>query len=455
MSKCSSRQQMFIPSATAALAVAWFALMSACAERALDGSATESASTDSGHGPHLWDAGVGPSEIDHVDPPSDLHWVVTSQAVRLVWSRPALPLDAADSYFVVCALDECAPSLVNFAEWPIAELPRLEVEEVQVSTVLPSLDLVSLPVGSLYALDRVFDLPEFEPADPIGESGGAQKHGVSLTDGVPVTVYSPVFGSIRVLGASVGSNKTDREWSFWRHADPPTHCKPANPVTSSCSTCGAWDDTNAYDINLNVTGAGSNMDKGMEFWGAGFGTARSYSGCASLNPVLVEHTGWWSFYLHASSRTVSAGDYVTPLVRLGYIGEAGAPGVAHLHFSVYTGTTASRGMTSRAVSFIANPVTITMASRSVRVGSTVTMTATAARVNHATSTSHDLSGGANPSNVNLNSSSVDANTWWKSSNTAVATVSGRGVVTGRSAGTATITVYYSGEMKTATVTVTR
>jgi uncharacterized protein YjdB len=217
-----------------------------------------------------------------------------------------------------------------------------------------------------------------------------------------------------------------------------------------------YNDTLAYDINLNVTGTGGNLDKGMEFLPVGYGWVKKWLGTTapggdSLKTIYVDHSGWSSVYLHASVVNAKENDYVTPWTILGKIGGSGGY-PDHLHVSVYkkVGTK----LVSYSVSFLSNPVTIawTQSLTQLKKGTATTLGATATRKHHVMGHVGGT-GGYVPPSVNLNTAAVFANTWWKSSNSSVLSVDGNGKVTAKAAGTATISLYYSGQLVKRTLTV--
>lgn len=247
----------------------------------------------------------------------------------------------------------------------------------------------------------------------------------------PTTIWAPVFGSFRVLGASAGSNITDREWSFWQHRSG--YHRAGGGISGA-------NDTYAWDANVNTGTTGSNRDVGMEFFGMGYGTALAWGTRAT--DLLVDACGWHFGYLHGSTLFVRPGDYVTPRTALGRIGRTGTDN-DHLHFVVYSGPRTR--LVSYDALFLTNPVTIRWtSSSSLALGSARTSGVFADRY-HAS--------GAWMSAVDLNSSAANPHTWWTSSASTILSVDGNGILTPRARGSATISVSYSGERASRVYTV--
>ena len=280
-------------------------------------------------------------------------------------------------------------------------------------------------------------------AAPAGDPVASEDHFAVMTGALtPSSVPSPFFGDFVIHSSSASSNVTTGPFSFWQHKSG--YHKAGGGVAGA-------DDTYAWDDNLNLAGtATGDMDKGLYFYAMGNGKVVKYGGTVStgtnsVKSILVEHSGWFSGYLHASTVYVKDGDYVTPATILGKVGgSTGYPN--HLHAVCYTGTNKASGLKSFNVTFKKNPLTVTLSSStSVAKGKTAIVTATGYRTHSAVSGSWAA--------LPLNGSNVYDNTWWKSSNSSVLSVDGYGKVTAKAAGSATITFYYSGVKATRTISV--
>lgn len=397
----------------------------------------------------------GADDGSAVPAPIAPHFVRLPEIDRVVFSRPDTTDNRLIDHYEVCA-DECVDTAQNFADFPAND--HLTVTVTAIGFDGTRSDELEIALGENVTWDLRSDPVESEAADTgaagltADDTGAiAPPHGTTASSYAtpPTTVYSPVYGSTKEIPSTSATNTTSREWGFWQHKGGFHHA--GGGINGS-------DDTMAWDVNLNVTGASSNMDKKMEFFSAGFGWVatewkRGYGpGTDGCKSVLIDHSGWFSGYLHAYSVSVAGGDYVTPSTQIGKIGNTGVTdGNYHLHFATYSGTNTVGGLVSYDVSLAENPVSISMGSTTtVARGASTTLTTTATRTNHAVSHGY---GGTAPSSVNLNAAAVYDNTYWKSSDTSKVRVDGYGKVTGVAAGSATITVYYSGETKTKVITV--
>ncbi|WP_437580664.1 M23 family metallopeptidase [Sorangium sp. So ce887] len=366
-----------------------------------------------------------------IHPPTGVHWVRAGDRVRIVFSRSVD--DGTDDrrvdHYQVCTDAGCFETAHNFLD--VTDGTRAVIYSVDRAGTL------SAP-SERSELDRdwTVTLDAAEGLHPPDREMSARSAGAP-----PSTVYAPVFGALVQLGSSTISNRTAHEWSFWEHRSE--HHKPRGGIEGA-------DDTYAVDINLNITGAGSNLDKGAPFVAAGHGTVVDWAGAVapgsgSTKAILVEHDGWWSGYLHASAVHVRAGDYVTPWTVLGTIGgSTGYP--EHLHFAAYTGANTGAALKSYHVDYVMNHTVISLASSvdSLGVGGTTKLAATAEHV-HST--------GFRMAPLDLNDPSMYDRTWWKSSAPAVLSVDGHGNARGRAVGTATVSLWYSGAIATRTLTV--
>lgn len=295
-------------------------------------------------------------------------------------------------------------------------------------------------------------IEEINKGDPRAEMSTISASGVSST------VYAPIMGTFKIFGSSDSSNATSQEWSFWQHKTD-YHRKGGGFK-------GGADDTYAWDISLNlwyVSSTASDLDRGMTFYPVQSGTVvkwyvddsdtsndQSSSG-NSANAILIKHTNsdgsnWWSGYLHANTISVKDGDLVTISSPIGTIGKKGSTNNNHLHLIIYTGENKYSGLNSTDTSFEKTSLTISPSSSNITIKKgkqqKIITTATATR-------------GSAVFTYDLNSSKYSNNMWWTSSNKSVASVGYLGYVKGVNEGTATITVYFSGEKATITVTVTK
>jgi hypothetical protein len=363
--------------------------------------------------------------------PTGLHWVEQGDTVRLVFSRS--PGDTAEqspvAYYNVCVeMTTCIRTETNYLDFSASHPAIAKSRTVTVQSVglEGNFSLFSQP--SRYGYELTVNPKDLGVSD--GQAGYATTHGALSTSGVPSKVYAPVAGSIVHHSKYSGSNKTSKAWSFWQHKSGYHHTHGG--INGS-------NDTNAWDINLNVSGAGSNMDKKMPFYSAGYGTVVKWGykkpGTDNTKSILVNHNGWYSGYLHAASVYVKQGDYVTPWTKLGRIGKAGSTNY-HLHFAVYEGANKYKGLKSQNAKFKTHSVSVAFASfGSLKPGTSKSLTATASIKNYS---------GQKMGSVGLNTSVDYAQTWWKSSNPSVVSVNGYGKLTAKKAGSATVSVYYSG-----------
>jgi Bacterial Ig-like domain (group 2) len=375
-----------------------------------------------------------------IAPPSNLHWIHMQDRIRLVFSRSEDDtVDRRDvSHYVVCwGSHDCESTSTNYIDFSRSVAPT-ELRAVAFAVSINGSPSCGSQVSRLnpeLTIDK--RLPSTENARA---SAGPEAQCYSEA---PSKVYSPFFGPLVKLTGS--SNKTTAEWGFWQH-DGSSH-GPGAGINSA-------DDTYAWDVNLNLNVADSanNMDVGMDFFAAGYGTAVKWGGKApgadSFKSVLIDHCGWFSGYLHGTSIRPKTGDYLTPWTAIGKVSRSGLETNPndHLHFAVYRGTNTSRGLVSYNATILSNTLVILTARPSLRVGQSASLAAVAERA-HAAQYAPDLN------SISLNSSSVVKNTYWISSNPRIVTVDGNGKLTGKAKGSATVTLYYSGLKKTTTVSI--
>jgi hypothetical protein len=286
-----------------------------------------------------------------------------------------------------------------------------------------------------------------------------------LANGVSSTVYAPIMGRIKYFYDA--SNVTSQEWSFWQHKTD-YHRKGGGFK-------GGADDTYAWDINLNlwnVSTEASDLDRDMAFYPVQSGTvvkwyaddsdpsndiSSSINSKNVNNAVLIKHTdsngtNWWSGYLHARTLNVKDGDQVTIASTIGNIGKKGNTDKNHLHLAIYTGenkkdSSGNSLLISTNVSFTTTTLTLSPSPSSVTIKKgkkqKIMVKATATRGNASF-------------NAYVNDNIYIYNRLWISSNSSVASVvsTGDGTITANGVGTASITVYFSGEKSTIPVTVT-
>lgn len=371
-------------------------------------------------------------------PPTRLHWLRLEDRVRLVFSRSADDVVDASrvSHYVVCASDRgCVKTTANFVEFP----RTVEKSKTGFGAMVFAVGALGrASCGSaVSALDR--DLTIDGRITAISEKALGPQPQCYATP--PKTVYSPVSGPLVIFHCTTCTNATTMEWGFLQHQSG-AH-RPGGGINAA-------DDTLAWDANLNVTGAGPNMDVNMEFMATGYGWATTWGGVApgtgSWKAILIDHCGWFSGYLHAAAVYVRTGDYLTPWTILGRIGHTGADN-DHLHFAVYGGRNVYGGLVSYDATILVNPAVILFSQPgSIAVGQSVALHAVASRAHAATSSS------VLPA-VDLSSPSVTANTYWKTSDARIVVVDGNGKITGKARGSATITLYYSGTKASLLITV--
>jgi hypothetical protein len=377
-------------------------------------------------------------------PPEGAHWVVLQDEGigKIVFSRTVE--DEGDNplvrgYLVCVENDKCEQVNTNYLDLPLDEARSSNYE----ARVYALDDTGNVSPASNTALFSDYDIgPDMANNMLINAALPPAAPTPTCNATAPTSVFSPVFGSLTVIGSSASTNQTTKDWSFWQHKSG--YHRPGGGYPGADGKSPA-DDTYAWDINLNVSGANSNLDVGMPFYAAGWGKVTDVN---SNNSFRVDHCGWRSAYLHASTLFVRNGDYVTPTVRCGLIGRRGMRPEDnpndHLHWVTYFN--ASGNPVSYNPGIIRNTVTISITGPStISRGQSATLSATASL--------YHGSGICLASVINLNSTAMNANTWWKSSNTSLVKVDGSGKITAVARGTATISLYYSGEMKTFNVVV--
>ena len=214
---------------------------------------------------------------------------------------------------------------------------------------------------------------------------------------------------------------------------------------------GTFDDTKAYDFNLQ-----SNREQNLPAVAVAAGTvttltkainrpASDYPGTLSggtWGAVLIDHNGWFTGYMHLKDIKVKDGDTVSSGQLIGSISVTG--GVPyHLHFAKYkridfgTKPGPKPGQTEKTYKLVSERVTIqnrdfTLQLKSIRIKK---------GASHQVSATVPFFGGK----YKIEDQFYFNNTYWKSSNTALATVSGSGAVRGVKAGNTSITVKFSGK----------
>ena len=375
-----------------------------------------------------------------IAPPSGLHWIRMEDRLRLVFSRSEDDTeDNRDiSYYMVCwGPRDCESTTSNFLDFSRAS----ELTKLQALVFAVRLDGTPSCASRLSRLDLDLTINQASMSKHVNGSqvkgAGPQPQCYSTP---PTQIYAPFFGSQVILGSTANTNATSSEWSYWQHKSG--FHRPRGGINGS-------DDTYAWDVNLNVIGASSNLDVGMDFFAAGYGWAVNWGGNApgagTAKQVLIDHCGWFTGYLHGTAIRPKANDYLTPWTTIGKVSRNGADN-DHLHFVVYRGTNGPGTLISYNATLLPSTLTISTTTPSLRVGQSASLTATANR-------SHVASGAPSISSVGLNSVDVFPNTWWKSSNTQIVTVDGYGKITGKARGSASITLYYSGTKKVVNVTI--
>jgi hypothetical protein len=259
-------------------------------------------------------------------------------------------------------------------------------------------------------------------------AGGATVQAVATTGQVPAWVNAPFYGEFYGTTSSPG-------------ATPSWYDVPGSPQHRSFAT---FDDTNAYDLNLHH-GIDQNLPAiapaACTVTSLGTTFPGTLSG-GSLGSVLLDCGGWYMGLMHLKNIQVKSGDRVSQGQLLGTIWDTGAPGVHHLHAAFYQKQTVSgvSKLVSRRVNFVTRAVPLLLPS-SVAVNIGGGSTQISGRVSYF--------GGAYRVEDNYYFNS----TWWTSSNSGVASVDGRGRVTGRARGSATIQLSFSGRMFSIPVTV--
>ena len=219
---------------------------------------------------------------------------------------------------------------------------------------------------------------------------------------------------------------------------------------------GTFDDTNAYDFNLE-----SNREQNLPAVAAAAGTvttlakainrpASDFPGTLSggtYGQVLIDHGDWCEGIMHVKDIKVKDGDVVSAGQLLGSIsGTGGVP--IHLHFAKYkkveVGT--KPGTTEKTYKLVSERVSIGNRDFSLPLPTSV-------RVKKGLSTQLSATVPFYGGQYKIQDNFYYNNTYWQSANTAVATVSGSGLVRGVKAGSTTVKVKFSGKEFSVGVTV--
>jgi hypothetical protein len=388
-------------------------------------------------------------------PPHTLHFIVDGDDVRVQFSRSFDDAvgDSRVAAYEVCAGASCERTERNYLDLPADFDPEtpVAVHSVGLDGALgaasdPAVLYEDLTIDARTGVVRgdafgaLSDLPGAATArQAIAGDGGPLPQCYVQP---PARVYAPVYGPFSVLGAGAANNQTNGPWSFWQHR--------TGFHRAGGGVQGA-DDTFAWDVNINVAGAGSNLDVGQIVLAMGYGTVRNWGnsepGTDGVNSILIDHCGWWTGYLHNTVVYARTNDAVSPWTVVSTIGRRGADN-DHLHAVTYSRDAQGR-LISYNAAFVQNAATIAFVNppASVRVGQTVALSAQGNRTNTAS--------GAAGAALNLNAAAQVKMTWWKSSNSAVLSVDGSGRLTGRAPGVATITLYWSGASRAVNISVVR
>jgi len=360
-------------------------------------------------------------------PPRVPHWLQTADGTRLVWTRSPDDAEGLVLAYEVCfeGSGMCATTEANFVEAP----GRVAVTVAAVGEGGLRSEVVTLSGSDADPGIVADDVADTIPSYASGDFEVVQG---ALTS-APTVVASPVYGPLTVIGPPTNCpGNAQGKWGFCQHQ---TGYHKGNSKY-------------AWDVNLNWTGYGPDMDANAEFSAVGFGKVTRAGGDA-YNTIVVEHSSggkyWFSSeYLHAKTVYVKKGDLVTPLVFLGRIGKTSKEPIPnHLHLRLAQ-KDAKGTPVSFDCSFKANLASITLGgSSAMKVGKTQTLPATGARTNGTVA-------GPLPA-VNLNDTAASPQTWWTSSNKAVASVDGNGKVTAKAKGTAVITIRWHGVSASRTI----
>jgi murein DD-endopeptidase MepM/ murein hydrolase activator NlpD len=249
-------------------------------------------------------------------------------------------------------------------------------------------------------------------------SGGRQALAAS-----PSPLAAQAYGPYYVLSPVYGGWSGDEKW--YNVSGSPLH-KPF----------ATFDDTYAYDLNLP-----SNRENQLPVYSSGYGRVTSlgttYPGTTdggTYGAVLIDHqNGIFTGYMHMRNIQVRAGDSVTPNTIIGYISDRGVPGVVHLHFAFYLKVKKNGKDYLSSTSAYIGPRDFGLSlppSLSLRRGASYQVSAPVPFPGFYS---------------RVEDQRWYNNTYWTSSNSHVATVSGSGLVKAVATGSSTITLKFSGK----------
>lgn len=205
-----------------------------------------------------------------------------------------------------------------------------------------------------------------------------------------------------------------------------------------------FDDTNAYDLNLP-----RDIDNGLPVYAPSSGKVTSlgttYPGTlagGSLGAVLIDHeNGYFTGFMHLRDIKVQSGDRVTTNTIIGYISNTGVS-AKHLHFAYYAKIKKNGKdyLSSVKVGFTARDFNLSLP----------------ISINLRRNNTYQISAAVPFPGI---SSKIEDTAWynstyWTSSSSGIAKVSGSGKVTAVAAGSATITLRFSGKVFNIPVKVT-
>ena len=245
----------------------------------------------------------------------------------------------------------------------------------------PSITQVTFPDGYTKEFYDQITIPRVEHT--------VEKYIQPIEYTIPSHVLSPVIGTIGFTNCCASEcPKETRIFNKWEFCQHKTGFKDTKfGVTAWLGHLlgggiGYADDSFAWDVNLNYD-TKRDADNGIPVYAVAPGTVAlrfgqvlpnsriidnngyricpqnieytnaNNAGTGEYGQVLIDHSGWYSGYLHMNPIFVSPGQKVTENTIIGKISHKGVPdGNNHLHFVVYNGENTACGLKSFNVEII-------------------------------------------------------------------------------------------------------